>query len=306
MINSKATPNNAYVAPGDTLTKADLPDLEMAVARCSGFVKMMAGVANKTSLTIMHEALDRIADRRSDESYMERAWQPHPCYRHKVKKLFAKSVAEEAAYRRRLLYPATGEVSFFHLDDVPEEVRRVYGAITDQQYFEFWEGIAGPVYQKSEPLVRSLQHKFLKSFQHNGMEAASQVAWGMTALASLALAVKIWQHTVDAAREIVGYRITSATLHRVYHCFSLERVAVAWEQALTAMEPGVAAFKMNDFDGRNIELGIRQMEELWTSADMPYDATLKAVEDYEEMFATQGMRKKVMCDLATARDEALD
>lgn len=120
--------------------KIDREELERQVSQCSGFVKMMCGVANNCAIQVVNMCRSHIEDIRGEDSYKERPKRPHPGYKHRAKLLFRQFFHEWHTMESALLYPSPGETRFFHVADMPEEARKKYGTMTDAQYFEFWKG----------------------------------------------------------------------------------------------------------------------------------------------------------------------
>jgi hypothetical protein len=281
--------------------------LEQTVAQVAGFVKMMTGVANNAAISIMLHCLNKIADVRSKESYAEEPWHPHPRYKQKVKQLFNQALAEKDHYRRRLMYPGEHGVRFFRVSDMPDEARRKYGVINDKTYFEFWEGTGALAYQKSQPLIGSLWNKFRLSLQHHGVPNAEQVAWGLVGANVLELAVVVWQRAMKSAHEAFEGLLTMDYVEQLYRPFSLHCVSLKWRQALSLMAPEVSTYSLDSLEERNIEMGVQQLMELWISPDLPFDSTIKAVEDFsDDIFSTPGHAKKAMRELADMRNKAVE
>lgn len=136
---SQGVGQNNFVAMAKCPNKIGIADLEHRICQCSGFVKMMTGVANNAALMVMAECIDKIADKRWEGSYAVLPHHPHPAYKGRVKQLFNIVIKERNFYRIALRCPMPGEIRFFCLSDIPEEARKKYGVITDEQYFEFWE-----------------------------------------------------------------------------------------------------------------------------------------------------------------------
>jgi len=281
--------------------------LEQTVAQVAGFVKMMTGVANNAALAIMLHCLNKIADVRSKESYAEEPWHPHPRYKQRVKQLFNQALQEKDRYRRQLMYPGEHGIRFFRVSDMPDEARRKYGVINDKTYFEFWEGTGALAYQKSQPLVGSLWNKFRLSLQHHGVPNAEQVAWGLVAANVLELAVVVWQRAMKSAHEAFEGLLTMDYVEQLYQPFSLHRVSLKWRQALSLLAPEVSTYSLDSLEERNIEMGVQQLMELWISPDLPFDSTIKAVEDFsDDIFSTPGHAKKAMRELADMRNKAVE
>lgn len=282
-------------------------ELQKRVAQVSGFVKLMCGVANNAALSIMLDSLNKIADKRSKESYEEEPWHPHPRYKQKVKQLFNEALRERDQYRRHLLHASSQGIRFFHLGDMPAETRRKYGVVSDAQYFEFWEGTGSLAYQKSQPLIGSLHNKFRLSMLNHKVPYPETVAWGLVGANMLELAVVVWQRAMKSAHEAFDGVLTEDFVKRIYHPFSLEKVSQRWQQALELMAPETKGYELDAVEERNIALGVNQIMELWISPDLPFDSTIQAVDDFsDDIFSTRGHAKKAMRELAELRESAIE
>lgn len=287
------------------MTQEENQQLTVLVGQMSGFVKIMMGVADNCALLVMRYAHDKISDLRDSESYKERPRRPHPNYRHKAKMLFRKALEESVTWRTRLLNPSRDEVRFFHVDDIQPDARKKYGEMTDQEYFEFWQATGSRAYTECFPLVTSLWDKFRLSMQAHGIGHADQTAWGLTALTVLQLSVDSWNSTLLSVNDAMERRLSPAFMERIYRPFLLSRVADLWEQALIALSPETADYKLDSREERNIELGIRQLREKWISPTTPFDSLSGAVEDYDDIFRTKGEMKKAMREIGELRDIAV-
>lgn len=125
----------SLISRANNPTGMTVAEVERDIMQCSGFVKMMCGVANNCAYYVMMDALDHI--------------RKHPRYADKsIKRLFEgkpnSALDFYKRYRNRLRWPMGDDNRFFHIADLTEEARRKYGApITDEQYFEFWEATGG-------------------------------------------------------------------------------------------------------------------------------------------------------------------
>ena len=76
-------------------------------------------------------------------------------------------------------------------------------------------------------------------------------------------------------------------------------------QAMLLMAPDCDGYKLDSDEERNIALGLEQLRELWISSDLPFDATIAAVEDFDEdIFRTRGEAKKSIRELSDMRNDA--
>lgn len=295
-----------FVAMAKNPKGMTIGELEHRVAQCSGFVKLMTGVANNAALMIMYDCHNKIADVRDKDSYNDRPWHPHPMYRQRVKHLYMQVFRERDRYRSALKNPRPDATRFFSLSDMPDSARKKYGAVTDAQYFEFWEGTGALAYQKSQPLIGSLWNKFRLSMQAHGVGDADLVAWGCVGAAVLELAVTIWQRSTRSVHDACDGILTMEQIRKIYAPFNIARISTAWRRALTEMTPETSTYDLDDQDERNVALGVEQLEELWVNPELPFDATIQAVEDFsDDIFRTKGYAKKAMRELSEMRNEAV-
>lgn len=303
---SQGVGQNNFVAMAKCPNKIGIADLEHRICQCSGFVKMMTGVANNAALMVMAECIDKIADKRWEGSYAVLPHHPHPAYKGRVKQLFNIVIKERNFYRIALRCPMPGEIRFFCLSDIPEEARKKYGVITDEQYFEFWENTGTYAYTKSIPLIGSLHNKFRLSMLNHNVSEPEIVAWGLVGASVLELAVTIWQRAMRSVYDLCEGVLSMKQIEDIYRPFSLAKVSKVWQRALIELAPETENYELDSTEERNVAMGVEQLEELWVSPDMPFDATIKAVEDYQdEIFSTVGNAKKAIRELSEMRNNAV-
>ena len=279
----------------NTMTAEEAAELSNRVAQLSGFVKMMTGVANNCAYAVMMDALDHI--------------RKHPLYADKkIKRLFEgnhNSVLDfYKRYRNRLRWPNYDEMHFFSVKYLSSGARKKFGdPLTDEQYFEFWEATGNLVYQKSRQWVTSLWNKYRLSLIHHDVEHPEIVAWGLVGQTVLGLAVETYERTMRSTHEAVP-ELSMELVKKIFSPFSMEAVAKAWRKAFLSLAP--TTYKLDEIETSNIAYGVNQLRELWVSPDLPFDATIAAVEDYQEdIFRTAGQAKKSIRELKEMRDDAV-
>jgi hypothetical protein len=267
--------------------------LEQRVAQCAGFVKMMTGVANNAAIAIARDCHDKL--------------RKHPKYKHKVKQLFKTAIIDEYRhYRCNLKHPRPDMICFFNLSDMPESARKKYGAVTNDQYFEFWEGTGVLAYQKSQPLIGSLWNKFRLSMMRIGVSHPEIVAWGCVGASVLELSLFVWERVMRSTYEALDGVLTMDQVERIYRPFKMERVSLAWRKALQELAPELNHYTVDEAEERNVALGVEQLSQLWISTDLPFDATIAAVKDFaDDIFSTKGHAKKAMAELKQMRNDAV-
>lgn len=257
------------------------------IGHAAAVVKLICGVANNAAWRCALEAHDRA--RRC------------PNYRQGVKRAFRECFSALHDYERRLIYAS--ENRMFHLADMSERVRKKYGPITDREYYDFWAATGSEAYQRTEPLITSLQNKYKLSLEREGVAEAYNVAWVMVAMAALDLAVQMYVRAIDECEK--GYQLPRKLLLSVFGQFSLSVVADRWRKALIALCPGTDDIKPSETDERNIELGLEQLTEAWADPTVLYNSTMDTVAEYQEIFRTKGEMKKSLREIAEVRDETM-
>lgn len=236
----------------------------------------------------------------------------HPRYSDKkIKRLFEdkpnSALDFYKRYRNRLRWPMGRDVRFFHIQDMTEEARKKYGSpVTDEQYFEFWEATGSLAYKKSRPLITSLWNKFRLSLLHHDVPHADITAWGLVGSSVLELAVETWDRSMLSVHEAVPV-LPISTLHKIYEVFNMQQVATAWHKACHALAPETQGYFLEEMEEKNIAIGLNQLRELWVSPDLPFDATIAAVEDYQdEIFKSKRQARKSIHDLKKMRMSAIE
>jgi hypothetical protein len=75
---------------------------------------------------------------------------------------------------------------------------------------------------------------------------------------------------------------------------------------LLLLAPECDAYKLDGDEEHNIAFGLAQLRELWTSPELNYDSTIRAVEDFDEdVFRTRGEAKKARRELTEMRNDTL-
>jgi hypothetical protein len=265
-------------------------ELEIRVAKAAGVVKLVCGLGNNAAWMVCLDAHDVI---KKHSRYNQRTKGGHT-----VGYFYRKVLKMYRDYERMLLCSSTNR--FFHVADMSEETRKKYGDITDRQYYEFWTGIGGAAYTRSKPMVTSLQNKYRLSLMQHGIAMPEMVAWVMTAQACLELAVTMYEKALVNIEDEL--QIPRKVLDFVFGRFSMKEIAKVWRQAMEATEPN-ANYELEGIEERNIEQGIIQLQEAWSTTDGLYGATMDSVKDFDEVFRTKGEMKKAMREIAEAKAE---
>lgn len=257
------------------------------LSNAAAVVKLICGVANNAAWLIVLDAHDHA--RRC------------PNYRHQVKHKFKSALQALREYERNLIH--TEENRMFHMADMSDRVRKKYGDITDREFYDFWTGAGSAAYERTKPLLTSLQNKYKLSLEREGVPEAYNVAWVMVGMAALELAVRMYDKAIEEC--VTGYQLPRKLLQRVFGQFSLAHVLKLWRDALIALCPGTDQIKPSHTDERNIEMGLIQLTEAWIDPTTLYNSTMDTVAEYSEVFRTKGEMKKSLREIAEVRDETM-
>ena len=285
---SNTSDMQAFKVNGQVIvTELSHAEIVKNVARASALIKTMCGIGNNAAWACCLEAMDYIRQ--------------HPNYRHKVKKTFNDVMEAFKAYERKLIYTAKNRL--FHLDDLTPEYRKRYAAITDREYYDYWASTGATAYTRKRQWVTNLWNKYRVSLLSHDVKDAEHVAWVMTTQAALDLAVVLYKKSIEECRN--SYGLNESLLTSIFGQFNLQTISDDWRRAMLLLEPQIESIKLDDTEDKNIQHGLRQLLEAWTDPELLYSSTSAAVEDYEEIFSTQGFKKKVLREISEVKAETL-
>lgn len=277
--------------------RSQLASKERQLAVASGYVKLMTGVGNNAAITVMMHAYNVVAGIGDDEKGRPR--QAHPNFRHECKRAYQDALREYEAYESRLLHASTKR--FFHLADLDEKHRKVYGDITDREYFDFWRGLGAKPYTDTLPFIRALHNKYRLSLVNHHVPYAEILAWPMAATACLTLAVEMYDMAIRAMeRAGISRKVGEA----IFGKFSLRPLLTRWTRAMFLTEPK-SEYELDPTEDRNIEIGIRQILDVWSDPETIYGAVIETVPEYEEIFRTKGEMKKALRTIASVKADTI-
>ena len=256
-------------------------ELFNALCQAAGYVKLVCGVGNNAAHMAMLDGYDHARKCKA--------------YRHEVKRAFKQAIEEWHVYERRLLHEKTFRM--FCVADMPENVRRKYGDISDRQYYDYWTGTGCAAYERTRPLLTSLQNKYKKSLVRHGYEDADHVAWVMVSMACLELTCAMYERTIADCPE--NYNVPLKPARLVFGQLSLLNVKEKWNKALTMLTAGYE-HPLDKDEERDITLGLDQLTEAWVDSSLHFQSAMDTAEDYGEVFRTKGMQKKIIRECAEA------
>ena len=137
------------------MTEQELIDV---LCQAAGYAKLVCGVGNNAAHMAMLDGYDHARRCKA--------------YRHEIKRAFKMAIDEWHTYEKHLLHEQ--QFRMFHVADMPEEVRRKYGDITDREYYDYWSATGCTAYEKTRPLLTSLQNKYRKSLVRHGYDVVSR------------------------------------------------------------------------------------------------------------------------------------
>lgn len=246
----------------------------------SSLVKLITGVGNNAAWLVCLDALDKIRQ--------------HKSYKHQIKRAYKQAIEEFHRYERKLIHAT--QIRMFCVADMSDDIRKKYGDITDREYYDFWAAIGGKAYQRTHPMITSLQNKYRLSLTNHGILQPELLAWSMTALACLKLACQMYEYSIDSLSK--EYHLPMPLSHYIFDQFSLKRVTAAWQRALIITDPKADSYSLNPTEERNIKMGLEQLAESWLDLKTLYGSTADTVVEYAEIFRTAGEMKKSLLEIS--------
>ena len=261
-----------------------LEALEESMAALASHAKLVFGCCNNCAAIMLFDGHD--------------VAKQLPQYRQGVKKAFKAALQEFKEYEQRLLYASN--MRMFHVDDMPASVRKSYGAVSDRQFFEFWQGIGSSTYEKARPFIGSLQNKYRLSMEKHDMRDASRSAALITTLAGIRLTEQIFDIFVEEAAK--GNKLPPEFVRLVFGRLSMKRIGDAWENACRMLKI-IPEYDLDESETKNIQFGLDALCDIMSDTDGVIDSLKVAVDDYRELFRTEGERKKALRNISEAAAE---
>ncbi len=271
------------------LSESQYNEMALAFTQAAALVKTTVGVGNNAAWMACLDAFDHIRQ--------------HPAYRHKVKAAYKKAFEALKAYERDLV--CASSFRFFHVDDMSPEVRKVYGDITDREYYDFWAAFGHTAYADNYPFYSCLVNKLRLAYLHNNVPYADILAWSKAARWCLGMAGNIYQSAIRRCAEAEEWRhigVTHKGWEKVFASFDISHVAHLWDNAHQLLA-GHIRVHLSEAERRNIEMGYQQLMEKWLDEETLFGSRIKTCDDYAEVFRTNGERKKAQRQFAEMRDE---
>lgn len=256
-----------------------IEELQRRMEMASSQMKLATGIGNNAAWCACLEAHDKL--------------KKHKNYRHRVKHAYKQALKELKDYERRLIYAT--ENPMFCMSDMSAEIRKIYGTISDRDYYEFWAGTGAAAYRDTRPLVTSLVNKYRLSLLSHGIDQSDITAWGMAAMACLKLAQQIYDVSLRVVIDTHG--LPPTLVKEVFWQFKLERVATEWKRALELTEPACAGLTLDSMEARNIELGIIQLQEAWGDTSEHLSSVVNTIRDFDDVFRTKGEMNKAIREI---------
>lgn len=275
-------------------------EMGQRVAKASGSIKTMSGIANNAAWQVVLHAYSCISGHALDPADPKgvRLLPPHPNFRHRVKQGFKQALDEFMAYERALIYSENNRL--FCLADLTPEFRKRYGNISDREYYDYWCSTGAAAYVKTNGWINNLWNKYRLSLIHHHVPHAEMTAWAMTACASLRLAECIYLNNIEVCAKDLD--IPRPLLVEIFGRLNVGRIADKWDAALKMLEPLTESYDLDETESKNIQFGLDQLSEQWTSMRTMTDALSDSTESYSEVFRTKGEQKKALRMIAEMRE----
>lgn len=240
----------------------------------AAFVKQSAGVWNNVAQAEMFESYHAV--------------RATPLFKHQVKKAFNDAMNAYAAYEKRLLNPTW--LRFFCVKDMPPEVRKKYGDISDRDYYEFWQNLGWSVREQHKSFITALENKFFLALDNHNVKYARVCASCLVSERLLMIATQNHKGLITDSLRALGYR--SDLVERMCQDFYMKDILDKWSKACSMILPKNGV--LTEIELRNINNGIDDLQKILGSTDNMFDGLKKSIADYEDVFRTKGECKKAL------------
>lgn len=257
-----------------------LEELNNRVSKASSVFKTMTGIGNNSAWAACLEALDHIRQ--------------HPRYKHRVKQAYKTVLAEFSSYERNLLFARYNRL--FCIKDMTEDTRKRYGNISDREYYDYWAAGGATIYANKRKWFTNLWNKYRLYLIAHNIEHPDIVAWALAAGMALKLAIDIYEQCViEMSNEL---KINKIIFEKAFGRLYIASISKAWDDATLLLEPRIQDPQYSELEQKNIQHGINQLQDEWTSMRNVSKAISDTTEAFDEIFRTKGEQKKALKKLA--------
>ena len=207
-------------------------------------------------------------------------------YRQGVKLGLNGYLKEMATKRTMMLNPPMGSPKIFHVADFPKSVQmRFREDLTDEEYYDYWEGQGLVAHSKNKQLIDSLIWKFRKFYDKRGVKCAEVLSFLTAGETLIRMCVVQYHERLQSFRNMFGYNKEDA--HRCFEMFDLSRAGHFWHTAVKPLCHNVENIVLEALEERNVVLGLQQLMEEMTLTKKVFDITRQNVVDNPEVFRTK-------------------
>lgn len=261
--------------------------LDDRILAVSGHIKMLYGCVNNLVLFEAYEAIGRVRQ--------------SPRYNKQVRHEFLKVIKDIKDYNRNLLY---GQREWFSLKKMPENTRKLYGDITDSDYYDYWTSLGGETAMLCKDELNVLLNKFTISMKNHQIQDHELMARMMLVMSLFDCAEAVDKRIVREFKEAA--RVDWTIAQTVWKDFSLSRIKKSWERALYSLSVKGQKWELTEIEERNITMTVDQLCDKFNAAETYFQATLNNTEDYDDIFRTKGTHKKALREIAAHMEEVLN
>lgn len=207
-------------------------------------------------------------------------------YRQGVKLGLNGYLKEMALKRSMMLNPPMGTPRLFHVVEFPKAVQmRLREDLTDEEFYDFWEGQGLVAHSKNKQLIDSLIWKFRKFYDQRGVRCAEVLSLLTAGEALIRICAVQYHERLRTFREMFGYNKEDA--HRCFEMFDLTRASHVWHTAVKPLCHNVENIVLDALNERNVVLGLQQLMEEMTLTKKVFEITRQNVVDNPEVFRTK-------------------
>lgn len=253
------------------MKKMKYEELASRMGKMAVVHKTMTGIMNNAAWACALEAHDQVKKHRN--------------YRQGVRRAFVDCFDRLRDYERALIYPKGSRL--FCLDDMPADVRKALGDITEREYYDFWASLGQLAYQMKHEWVTMLWNKYRIALDGHGIKQPDLVAWGYTAEAMFKMAIDTYDDLI-----LVGtnqYHLSPTTQENAFRQMRLTAPLASWTRGLIMMDRAAYEMTLTPFETDNIKLATEQVLAQFEDPDTIYSSLIQNIDDYgTDVFKTPG------------------
>lgn len=260
--------------------------VSILLSHSAGMLKLYMGCWYNVTMVLMQEA--------------EYQLRQTGYYARMVKKLHSLAMNAVQKFEHDMKHPQEGELKLFNMEGFNGEYREQFQKdLTDEEYFEFWQGLGGETWAKYKNYIMSMAYKWQRYLERVGARDAKVLSLVMATNEMLSFCAIGFQTVCD--HEAASLPLMNMKVHRIFQALDPAPVQQAWHRMCQAIVGHLP--DMTDTERNDVRLSIDSVSQYLIDPLIIKQLEIDTVRQYAEVFGNRAKQSKAIDDMTAMREE---